>query len=142
MSKKELKEEKLQVKKLQHELNELEAIKKTIENFADKLKEEPKVNPNAISIEGAINWKLIVDTETKNTQVLYNASVSNEGAVLALCQQIINSIITHEENNGAKSKDTQRMRIAQFELQKLFGRCLTYILDNRDKELAPKDSIE
>lgn len=117
-----------------------EKLKASMEVIAKQ--KEQEINPNAISIEGIINWRLVVDTETKHTQVAYNASVSNEGAVLALSQQIINSIITHAENNGANSKETQRLRIAKFELQKLFGRCLTYILDNRDKELAPKEDVK
>lgn len=97
------------------------------------------INPNQISIEGTINWKLFVNTETKQTQILCNNSVSNEGAVLALSHQLIDDIIAHAKKNDVSSKDTQRLRIAQFELQKLFGKCLNYLIDNRDKELTQKE---
>lgn len=103
---------------------------------------QPKEQPidSRISIEGNIQWKLNIDLQTNQTQILCNQSISNEAATLALANTIITNIIEDRKKKGVKQKETQRLRIAQFELQKLFAQCITYIIDNKDKELAVKEN--
>ncbi len=103
---------------------------------------ETPINDKLISIEGNIQWRIVVNTETKQTQVLFNASVSNECAILGLSHQIIDGIIKHSTDQGVKPKEMTRLRITQFEMQKLFGRCLTYLMDNKDKELTQKEETK
>lgn len=110
-----------------------EAIEKQLEKV-----EQLEKNNKLLSIEGTINWKLFVNLETNETQIVCNSSTANDGAVLALAHQMVDGIIAKNKKE-LKATDNRRLRITQFELQKLFGRCLDYIIRNRDKELTPKE---
>lgn len=110
-----------------------------INQISSDLPPDQEKDENKMSIEGNIQWKLLVNLETKETQILCNNSVSNEAAMLCLAHQLIDNIISSEKSKGVKDKNMTRLRITQFELQKLFGRCFDYILNNKDSELTKKE---
>ncbi len=102
---------------------------------------EQPIDNKKISIEGSINWKMFINLETKETQVVCNNSTSNEGAMLALCHQMVDQIIKRNKED-MNSESSRRLRVTQFELQKLFTQCLNYIVQNMDKELTQKEEAK
>lgn len=113
---------------------------KIVEESQKIIDSKKAIDPTQMSIEGNVQWKLNINLAKNETLILCNQSVSNEAATLALANNIITNIIEDKQKKGIGSKDTQRLRITQFELQKLFAQCITYIIDNKDKELIVKEN--